>query len=482
MKKIIKHICILFISMLLVFSDISLLKAASASISVSSSSSSVVVGNTFTVTIKVSSSSALGSWEFTPSYDTSKFKLTSGDTTVADVGDGKLKSKSYTYKFKAIGTGSGKITVKSYGVLDYNSMDKMSVSAGSKTVKVISKSEQQASYSKNNNLKSLSVDGLKLEPSFDKNTTEYTVTASPNTTKIKINAEEEDSKADVSGHGDHDVNEGDNKFSIKVTAQNGSTKTYNITVKVIDPNPITVTIDEKTYTVVKRENNLKKPDNFEKTTVKINEQDIPGFFNELNNYTLVGLKDEENKVELYSYDKETNTYSKYENVSLDSINLIPLSITNAFGESYKKKNITINGIVFEALKKSTQPFYVIHARNFNTGKDDYYQYDEETNSIIRFVKEKEDTSSKDKIKKYEKIIMLLLAETAIIVIVLIGILFSKLRKNKKKRQIINERKKEKNNTNEDEHDNNEIEEKENENKKKEVLTDDKGKKTKLKGK
>jgi hypothetical protein len=55
-------------------------KAASATISVSSSTSKVVVGNTFTVTIKISSSTSLGSWEFTPSYNTKLFKLTSGET------------------------------------------------------------------------------------------------------------------------------------------------------------------------------------------------------------------------------------------------------------------------------------------------------------------------------------------------------------------------------------------------------------------
>ena len=442
MKKILKNLSILILSFLLVFSNLSELKAASASISVSSSSSSVVVGNTFTVTIKVSSSSALGSWEFTPSYDSSKFKMTSGESTVADVGDGKTKSKSYTYKFKAIGTGSGKITVKSYGVLDYDTMDKMSVSAGSKTVKVVSQSEKQASYSKNNDLKDLSVDGLKLNPSFNKNTTEYTVEASPNTTSVQINATKDDSKASVSGDGKHDVNEGENKFSIKVTAQNGSTKTYNINVKVVDPNPIEITIEEKKYVVVKRESNLKAPNDFEKTTVDINEQKVPGFYNELNNYTLIGLKDEEGNIALFNYDKENNTFSKYENVNLDTLSIIPLSITNNFSDAYKKTSVLINGVLFESYKKNTLPFHIIYARNFKTGKNEYYQYDEETNSIIRYVKEKEDTTLKDKVKNYEKIIMILLAETVIIVFVLICILFSKLRKNKKRKQYLDKKIKE----------------------------------------
>ena len=81
MKKLLRKINLLVISLLMIFSNITPLQAASATISVTSSASSVVVGNTFTVTYKISSSSALGSWEFTPSYDTSKFKLTSGSAS-----------------------------------------------------------------------------------------------------------------------------------------------------------------------------------------------------------------------------------------------------------------------------------------------------------------------------------------------------------------------------------------------------------------
>ena len=88
--------------------------ASSASINVSSSVSKVVVGKTFNVTVKISSSEVLGSWEWTIEYDKSKFKLLSGQQTVADYGNGSKKSSSYTYSFKAIASGSGNISVKSY--------------------------------------------------------------------------------------------------------------------------------------------------------------------------------------------------------------------------------------------------------------------------------------------------------------------------------------------------------------------------------
>ena len=228
MNRIIKRLSLFLFGIILSFTSISPLYAASASISVSSSASKVVVGNTFSVTIKVSSSSALGAWEFTPSYDKGRFKLVSGETTVADVANnGSTKSKSYSYKFKAIASGSGTISVKSYGVIDWNKKT-MSVSVSSRTISVITQSELEASYSKNNNLKSLSIDGLKLSPSFNKNTTKYTAEASSNTTKINIKASVEDSRSRLSGTGSKSVVEGENKFNITVTAENGSSKTYTI--------------------------------------------------------------------------------------------------------------------------------------------------------------------------------------------------------------------------------------------------------------
>ena len=102
MKKIAKLLIIICISIATIFSNINHVNAASASISVSSSTSKVVVGNTFTVTIKISSSSNLGAWEFTPSYNTKLFKMTSGESPVVAYADGAgVKSKTYTYKLNS---------------------------------------------------------------------------------------------------------------------------------------------------------------------------------------------------------------------------------------------------------------------------------------------------------------------------------------------------------------------------------------------
>ena len=482
MRKITKYISIILLSIMLFFMNITPIFAATANITITSSNSKVVVGNTFTVKIKVKSSSYFGTCEFTPSYDKNKFKMISGNSSVIDYG--KTKEKNYTYKFKAISTGSGTITVKSVAVRDYNDEKEMKVNKGSVTVKVITQSELQASYSKNNNLKSLSIDGLKLSPSFNKNTTSYKVEANSNTTKINIKGKVEDSKSKVSGLGKHKVSEGENKIKVTVTAQNGSTKTYTIIVNVVDPNPIEITINDNKYTVVKRESNLTMPQGYEKTTVEINNQKVPAFYNELNNFTLIGLKDNEGDIDLYIYDIENGTYKKYNEIKLDQLMIYPLLIDKEIN-GYNKSIVTINDVEMEALSKENSEFYIIHARDLETGKDNYYTYDKETNTMIRYSNEKEtiivNNENDKKINEYKRMIALLGVETVIIIFVLICILIAKVRKNKRKRKYIEQKLKEKKEKEEQQDKKKEeIKQKKNTNKKKEALKDGNRKKTKKK--
>ena len=430
MKKRINILLASIFTLLLLFTNIVKVNAASANIQVTSGTNRVVVGNTFTVNVKVSSSNVLGVWEWTISYDTKKLKLMSGPSTVKDYGDSKIKSKTYTYKFKAIATGNTSVTVKSAAVYDYGTEKTMSLSKGTKSVKIITRAQLEATYSKNNNLKSLSIDGLKLTPEFNKNTTEYKVEATSNTERVKVNASKEDSKASVSGTGTHDVTEGENKIKVTVTAENGSTKTYTIIVNVSDPNPINVKINDKDYTVVKRESKLEAPKNYEKTEVTINDQKVPGFINKTNNFTLVGLKDIDGNIKLYTYDSNTNQYKEYSETTLNQNKIYPLPLDKEF-DGYTKTTVKINEVEFEAYTDETNEFYIIHAKDLDTGKDNYF-------TIIRFHEKeeiKDETPNCDsKLKQYKKMLILLFSETIIIFLILICILISKISKTKKRKK------------------------------------------------
>lgn len=83
------------------------------------------------------------------------------------------------------------------------------------------------SRSTNNNLSSLSVDIGNI--SFNKNTTSYNLTTKKSS--VNISATKEDSKATITGDvGNKSLSIGTNTFRINVVAENGSIKTYTITI------------------------------------------------------------------------------------------------------------------------------------------------------------------------------------------------------------------------------------------------------------
>ena len=76
-------------------------------------------------------------------------------------------------------------------------------------------------------MKKIEVSGYKL---VSKSNNSYSVTVKNSVDKIKIIAEAADSKASVSGAGEKTLKVGDNVFQVVCTAENGSKKTYTITV------------------------------------------------------------------------------------------------------------------------------------------------------------------------------------------------------------------------------------------------------------
>lgn len=80
-------------------------------------------------------------------------------------------------------------------------------------------------------LKSLSVEGQTLNPTFNANTTNYTVNVANSITSVTINAEDNSGVASVTGTGVKSINVGSNSFNVEVTAQDGVTKkTYTINI------------------------------------------------------------------------------------------------------------------------------------------------------------------------------------------------------------------------------------------------------------
>jgi len=398
MKKTIKLLSLGVIALLSSLLVIMNTNAGTATISVLSSSSQVVVGKTFKITVKISSAVALGSWDYTLNYNSSLASLVSSDVPLryASYGDGSLKTKSYTYTFKALKSGKATFSISNASVIDWN-FNTLSVTKYSRTVTLITQAELEASYSKNNNLSSLGVDGYTLTPAFNASTTTYTVDMASDVTNITITASKADKTASFTGTGSFPVVEGVNTFEIKVTAQNGDVKTYTISVNVEDKNPITVDYNKKTYTVIKRKDLLTAPTTFVEKVVKINDLDIPGFYSENLGYTLVGLRDEAGNISLFIYNE--GEYYPYIELSLNNILFTPLETKQKI-TGYEKTTILINSIEVTAYQINDKSDYaIVYGKNIETGKTNLYLYDKEENTLQRYYTEEKDLLKKD-IKDY----------------------------------------------------------------------------------
>lgn len=408
--------------------------AASGKINVSGTST-VVVGNNVTVTVTLSSSTLIGSWEMSLNYDKNYLQLRSatsesnGIRMAASTATG-VKSKSYTFTFKTLKKGSTSVSVGGYLAYAYADLSEISLSSNSKKINIITQAELEASYSKNNNLASLAVEGFTLTPEFNANTLEYSVTVPEDTKNVNITGTVQDKKASINGVGVHDVNQGNNKFLVTVKAENGSEKTYTINVDVKDENPIEVTVGDKKYTVVKIKENLPIASLYNEYSIKINEFDIPAYKNDYTGLVLVGLKDAEGNISLFIYDDENNSYKEYNELKSSQITIYPLKPEENI-EGYKKGNVKIQGIDVEGFYlNEDSDFFVIYGVNVETGDKGFYMYDKKMQTLIKYNDELSSLLS-EKIKLYTYIIIGFISLSVVMLIIIIVLVCKKGKKKKR---------------------------------------------------
>lgn len=96
--------------------------------------------------------------------------------------------------------------------------------------------------SSNNNLSNIVIDGYELD--FDKDKLEYTINVDANVTELDISALVEDPKSWAKIEGNESFEEGENIVTIKVYAEDGSTKTYTIKVNKAKKASSPLTVEE----------------------------------------------------------------------------------------------------------------------------------------------------------------------------------------------------------------------------------------------
>lgn len=175
----------------------------------------------------VSSSKSISGW---------KWKVNTNNPNVIyilssdeDAPDNKKTSDVEVFKitFKANQVGS---TVVGFSEFKGTSSNGVSLNASPLNKTITISEEVVIPKSENADLSSLSVNKGTLSPSFNPDTTGYTLSVGNGVTSIDVSAITKDPKARVSISGNKNLSVGKNNVIVEVTAENGNKKTYTIEV------------------------------------------------------------------------------------------------------------------------------------------------------------------------------------------------------------------------------------------------------------
>ena len=413
-----------------------------------SAPSSVESGETFTVTFSGSLNSSASVW-FASIGSSSNVTYAGGDGLSIPGKDGA--SMSHSVRFTAGNPGTASFYAYdvdvSDGVNSYSDSDTCYVEITSATrpngasaniydgtygnSDEDDEKEIDPDKASNSYLKSLSIEGVKLSPAFNKEKMEYSAVVPGDKEKIVIKGEVEDEKATVEGLGEVELKEGINKIEIKVTAENGEERKYILTITRKEKNPIEVTINKKKYTVVKKEIGLKVPEGFVKTTVTIDKQEVVAYSNKFTGYLIVALVDEDGKASWFIYNQKNGTYTKYSELKSNGLRLIILDAKKKdVPYRYKKTEFKINDEIVEGYALELGSNYrLVYALNMDTGNKAFYLYDMEENTFQRFYNTQVNIY-RSLVKKLEIVLIALAGIILLMGIVIVSIMFIN-RKTKK---------------------------------------------------
>lgn len=245
-------------------------------------------------------------------------------------------------KFKAIKAGNAYVeahTIEAYG------LDETQYSASTKKMN-ISVKNPSPSVSSNANLSRLSVSAGSLSPAFSPSRTSYTVNVSNDVKICTLSAATEDDGATYTVSGSKNLSVGKNVRTVTVTAENGATRTYTITIiraaagsgntseedtgetddpqdneqEETRPEDIKVTINDKDYIVNEEIDENDFPAGFTMTIIQYNDIDIPAIVDMDLNYTLVMLTDPDTgDSSWFFYDEESGEFNEDMKLSAEDV-------------------------------------------------------------------------------------------------------------------------------------------------------------------
>lgn len=444
---------------------------AAANISVSVNKSNVKVGDTVTVTLSITSgygaqgvlkksSGVLGGSSdeyFTIGAgvgDVQRFsyKATSVGSCTFSIQEPLDDTTDVDGGTPSIGVGSATVTVTSASSNnDSNSNKDNNDNSGSNTGNDSNANKdnenKEEKKSSNASLGSLVISAGTLSPEFSAATKDYTATVDYSCSSLAVTANPADSKASVTSvTGNDSLEVGENTVSVVVTAEDGSTSTYNIVVtrrSEDDPENADKQDNWKKFDINGTEwtmvNDIPEdvvPEGFEHSKTVIDGLEYNTLHGTFGDITLVYLQSESGNG-LFVYDAAQNTAYEFVRINSEShFIVVLLPKVDDVPEGYNEVSLSIEGkgvatayqTKVEKSDDQTKDFYLVYAMNDN-GESGWYTYDSVDGTYMRtklstptVAQEENDTTKSELVpgiaNKY-----LVLATILVLVIVILLLLF-----------------------------------------------------------
>lgn len=477
MKKLFGCILSLVMAVMLIFTPAEHVYAQGLGLSVSSSS--VAVGKTVKVTVSMPS----GYFGTVVISSSDEGVLSNGGDGVTNIGDAAGYPTSQSFSFTAKGTGS--CTIKAYCTVvgDAEGNDAGGVITGASTkVTVTSASSNNDSNSNKDNkdntgndsnsnkdnenkeekkssnasLGSLVISAGTLSPEFSAATKDYTATVDYSCSSLAVTANPADSKASVTSvTGNDSLEVGENTVSVVVTAEDGSTSTYNIVVTrraEDDPENADKQDNWKKFDINGTEwtmvNDIPEdvvPEGFEHSKTVIDGLEYNTLHGTFGDITLVYLQSESGNG-LFVYDAAQNAAYEFVRINSEShFIVVLLPKVDDVPEGYNEVSLSIEGkgvatayqTKAEKTDDKTKDFYLVYAINDN-GESGWYIYDSVDGTYMRtelstptVAQEENDTTKSELVPGIANKYLVLAAILVLVIVILLLLLIVSAVKNRK---------------------------------------------------
>ena len=409
MKKI-KSICIILTTVFMLIN----IKTVYAASSISFSSSSPKVGESLRVTVSVPNVNTVdlkatvsgcgtnGTIQIVDVSMTGNPKTFSGSVTVTPTSTGTItvaisdsSNAVLNGSYVSVG-GSRKITVSNKQSSSNSSSSSSNNSTSSSNTTTTQEPEVKKSSEKN--LSSLSVSEGTLSPKFSSGTTTYKVDLTSETESLTISAKAKDSKAKVSGTGKKELKIGENNFTVTVTAEDGSKKTYTISVYVTEKPTQFVKLGDQNLGILNDLSKTDVPKGFEKSTIKIDNKDVTALQNKDMGLTLLYLHNEDDSTGFYIYDVDNNkVLSKYQTVAVNGKTYVLMdapdnleAIQDLKTATIKIGDVELSGWKFE--DEALSHYTLVYLMN-EAGETQLYTYEDTEGTLQKYTPVEEENDN-----------------------------------------------------------------------------------------